>query len=94
MSSISLSLTIYILSLLSYYPAEMVVIKLAYSVPPSPLHSSSPFSSFPLSISLSLSLHCLISPIDQTPSVVCIVIPTLSLFLSLSCTSLMMIQLL
>lgn len=55
MSSISLSLTIYILSVLSYYPAEMVVIKLAYSVPPLPLHSSSPFSSFLFSLFLSLS---------------------------------------
>lgn len=45
MSSISLSLTIYILSLLSYYPAEMVVIKLPYTVPPSPLHLSSLFNS-------------------------------------------------
>lgn len=68
MSSISLSLTIYILSLLSYYPAEKVVIKLPYTVPPSPLHLSSPFSSSPL---LPLSLPCLISPIDQTPSLLC-----------------------
>lgn len=71
MSSISLSLTIYILQLLSYYPAEMVVIKLPYTVPPLPLHLSSPFSSY----ACSLSLLCLISSIDQTPSVVCIVTP-------------------
>ncbi len=87
MSSISLSLTIYILSLLSYYPAETVVIKLPYTVPPSPLHLSSPFSSPPRS----LSSPSLIS-IDQTPGVVCNITP-LSISLPLSCTSLMTIQL-
>lgn len=41
MSPIILLLTIYMLPLLSYYPAEMVVIKLPHTVPPAPtLHPS------------------------------------------------------
>lgn len=77
MSSISLSLTIYILSLLSYYPAEKVVIKLPYTVPPSPLHLSSPFSSSPCSLSLSPAWY---PPLIRHP-VYCATTP-LSLFLS------------
>lgn len=69
MSSISLSLTIYILLLHSYYPAEMVVIKLPYTVQYLPCLCISPLAlAHPLSPFLS---PYLISPIDQTLSAVC-----------------------